>query len=44
VIRGDLGELLLPALEDVVTQVDVVGGRILVDLPEGMEWARRSNR
>jgi 16S rRNA processing protein RimM len=44
VIRGDLGELLLPALEDVITQVDVAGGRIVVDVPEGMDWTRPKQR
>ena len=44
VVRGDRGELLLPALEDVVTNVDVAGGRIVVDVPEGLEWVKRSNK
>jgi 16S rRNA processing protein RimM len=42
VIRGERGELLLPALDDVITQVDIAGGRIVVDVPEGIEWARQS--
>ena len=38
VVRGDRGELLLPALDDVVLEVDVPGGRIVVDVPEGIEF------
>ena len=44
VIRGDLGELLLPALEDVITSIDVAGGRIVVDVPEGIEWTRNKGQ
>jgi 16S rRNA processing protein RimM len=44
IVRGDRGELLLPALEDVVTNVDAAGGRIVVDVPEGLEWVKRSNK
>jgi 16S rRNA processing protein RimM len=40
VIRGERGEILLPALDDVVTQVDVAAGRIVVEVPEGIEWTR----
>jgi 16S rRNA processing protein RimM len=40
VVRGERGELLLPALDDVVRQVDIPGGRIVVDVPEGIEFAR----
>jgi 16S rRNA processing protein RimM len=40
VVRGDRGELLLPALDDVIREVDVPGGRILVDIPEGIEFAK----
>ena len=40
VVRGDRGELLLPALDDVVREVDVPGGRIVVDVPDGIEFAR----
>lgn len=38
VVRGDGGEMLLPALEDVVLEVDVAGGRIVVDVPDGIEF------
>jgi hypothetical protein len=27
-----------------VTSVDVAGGRIVVDVPEGLEWVKRSNK
>jgi 16S rRNA processing protein RimM len=40
VVRGDAGELLLPALDDVVTDVDIPGGRITVSVPEGLEFQR----
>jgi 16S rRNA processing protein RimM len=40
VVRGDRGELLLPALDDVVTEVDIPGGRIVVSVPEGLEFQR----
>jgi len=40
VVRGDHGELLLPALDDVIREVDVPGGRIVVDIPDGIEFAR----
>ena len=42
VVRGEKGELLLPALDDVVTEVDIAGGRIVVDVPEGIEFQRRA--
>ena len=38
VVRGERGELLLPALDDVVLEVDVTGGRIVVDVPDGIEF------
>jgi 16S rRNA processing protein RimM len=33
VVRGGPRELLIPAIEDVVLEVDVQGGRLVVDLP-----------
>ena len=33
--RGD-GEILVPAIEGVVLDVDVQGGRLTVDLPDGL--------
>ena len=39
VVRGPRGELLLPALDDVVLEVDVKARRIRVDVPEGIEFA-----
>jgi 16S rRNA processing protein RimM len=38
VVRGERGELLLPAVEDVITDVDLVAGRIRVDLLPGLEF------
>jgi 16S rRNA processing protein RimM len=40
VVVGDRGELLLPALEDVVREIDVANGRIVVELLEGLEFTR----
>jgi len=37
VVRGPAGELLLPAIDDVIKDVDVAAGRMLVELLEGME-------
>jgi len=31
VVRGPRGELLIPAIEDVVQEVDVKGGRMLIE-------------
>jgi 16S rRNA processing protein RimM len=42
VIRGLGGELLLPALDDVVTSVDLKARRIVVDVPEGLDFQRPS--
>jgi 16S rRNA processing protein RimM len=36
VVRGDGREILLPAIEDVIKDVDVVAGRMLVHLIEGL--------
>jgi 16S rRNA processing protein RimM len=36
VVRGELGELLVPAIDDVVKEVDIGGGRMVVELMEGM--------
>jgi 16S rRNA processing protein RimM len=36
VVRGSGGELLIPALKDVVVKVDVAAGRMVVALPEGL--------
>jgi len=40
VVRGDQGELLLPALDDVICEVDVTAGRIVVEVPEGIEFVK----
>ena len=36
VVRRGAEEVLVPAIEDVVLQVDVDGGRLTVDLPDGL--------
>jgi 16S rRNA processing protein RimM len=36
VVAGEEGELLLPALRDVVRQVDLAGRRVIVSVPEGL--------
>jgi 16S rRNA processing protein RimM len=38
VIEGEPGRLLVPAIADVVKEIDVRGGRIVVDLLEGLDW------
>jgi 16S rRNA processing protein RimM len=40
VVKSERGELLLPALDDVIHQVDVKAGRIVVEVPEGLEFAK----
>jgi 16S rRNA processing protein RimM len=40
VVRGEQGELLLPALDDVVLDVDPKAGRIVVEVPDGIEFAK----
>jgi 16S rRNA processing protein RimM len=36
VVQGDKGEILIPAVEDVVLEVDLTGGRLTVELVEGL--------
>ena len=36
VVENEGKELLIPAIEDVVTEVDLSNGKIIVDLPEGL--------
>jgi 16S rRNA processing protein RimM len=36
VVRGETGEILLPAIQEVVRQVDLVAGRLWVHLLEGL--------
>ena len=38
VVTREDAELLLPALADVVTEVDVEAGRMTVAVPDGLEW------
>jgi len=35
-VRGPKGEMMLPAVSDVIKQIDLEGGRILVDIPGGL--------
>jgi 16S rRNA processing protein RimM len=42
VVRGPRGELLLPALDDVVLEVDVKARRITVEVPDGLEFAAQA--
>jgi 16S rRNA processing protein RimM len=36
VVHGEKGEILIPAVEDVVLEVDLAGGRLTVELMEGL--------
>jgi len=36
VVQGERGEILIPAVEDVVVEVDLAGGRLTVELMEGL--------
>ena len=36
VVAGPTGEILIPALSQVVKTIDVIGGLMTVDLPEGL--------
>jgi 16S rRNA processing protein RimM len=36
VVRGQTGELLIPALKQVILQIDLEAGRMVVHLPEGL--------
>jgi 16S rRNA processing protein RimM len=38
VVRGERGELLLPAIEDVIKEIDVAGGSVTVELLPGLEF------
>lgn len=42
VVRGPRGEILLPALDDVVLEVDVKARRIVVAIPDGLEFTASS--
>ena len=37
VVEGDGKELLIPAIEDIVCEVDLSNGKLIVDLPEGLQ-------
>ncbi|MCL4533964.1 MAG: ribosome maturation factor RimM [Bacteroidetes bacterium] len=36
VVQGPRGEILVPALDDVIQRVDLEAGQLVVDLPEGL--------
>lgn len=38
VVMGPQGEFLLPAFDDVVLEVDLDGGRMVVEVPRGLGW------
>jgi 16S rRNA processing protein RimM len=42
VVRGEAGDTLVPALRDVVRQIDRASGEIVVDLPSGLETPERA--
>jgi ribosomal 30S subunit maturation factor RimM len=41
VVDGPRGELLLPAIDDVILEVDVPGGKMVVSLMDGLLPERR---
>jgi len=36
VVQGEKGEILIPAIEDVILEINLAGGRLTVNLPEGL--------
>ncbi len=36
VVEGEGGEVLIPAIEEIVIEVDLASGKVIVDLPEGL--------
>jgi 16S rRNA processing protein RimM len=44
VVRGPKGEVLLPAVEDVVHEIDVPGGRMVVELLPGLEFTSTARK
>ena len=40
VVKGERGELLLPAVEDVIKQIDIPNGRIVVEMVPGLEFTK----
>ncbi len=43
VVRGDDGEILVPALRDVVRRIDRMAGEMIVALPPGLEGSGRAH-
>lgn len=44
VVRGVRGELLLPAIEDVVKRIDLAAGQIVVELLPGLEFVASASK
>lgn len=42
VVRGEKGEILIPAVEPFIREVDLKGRRIVVDMPVGLEEAQQA--
>ncbi len=42
VVRGERGEILLPALDDVVREINLTQRRIVVEVPDGLEFVQRA--
>jgi len=40
VVRGDRGDLLLPATDEVIRRIDVERGSMTVEVLEGLEWEK----
>ncbi len=44
VVRSSAGELLLPATDDVVREIDLGQRRMVVEVIEGLEWEKRAGK
>lgn len=44
VVRGERGELLLPAIDDVVKRVDLQSGEMVVELMQGLDFTQPKPR
>jgi 16S rRNA processing protein RimM len=44
VVRGEQGELLLPAVDEVIKKIDLPGKRIVVELLPGLEFTTTASR
>lgn len=43
VVDGPMGQLLLPALDDVILSVDIEGGRMTVEVPPGLDFVPKGS-